>query len=501
MRKTSVPTAKSDMETTLALTAQAQAEAGVGPLSRLRTPVWIADFDALAIVWANAAALELWSATDVEELARRDLRTGMSETVSMRLRQYAEDLERDPTREFIETWTLYPQDKPTLIELTFRATLISSERRFAEIEARKISALSEDFATLRAHGALLHAEIMVGLYDRDGGELFASRAWRAALGPGGRPFRDWVKSEGDADVFSRAFERREPIQRVVLVETVRGEKWFDLRLTPCTDAATGDEAMQLTAIDVTLSRRFADDVIAARDEARAASRAKSDFMAKMSHEMRTPMNGVLGMLELIRNADLGEEQRAMVEVARASGADLLDLIEDALDLSCIELGAYALNEERFDAAAVARAVAAGLADPARRKGLALEVEIGPDLAGAATGDRCKLAQVMRNLIANAIKYTEAGGVTVIAARVGDDLRIEVRDTGPGVPDARKGAIFQRFHQERAGASDGVGLGLAICSEIVALWGGELGVGDNEGGGALFWFTAPRVFAGDAFNAA
>lgn len=222
------------------------------------------------------------------------------------------------------------------------------------------------------------------------------------------------------------------------------------------------------------------------------------FLRLMSHEMRTPLNGILGMVELLSFSKLDDRQASQVEIIRDSGKALLALIEDVLDLSSLEIRAIKPVKEPFDLHDLAEAVVGGLTIPAQDKGLQLRHIIDPDVPREGIGDSRRLAQLMRNLIANAIKFTYRGHVELRIRREGKStLRIDVSDTGPGVPPEQQSRIFQKFQQldpSRSAHEGGVGLGLAICQELVGLFGGQIGVEDADRGGARFWFTIPDVLA-------
>ena len=377
--------------------------------------------------------------------------------------------------------------------------------------------LEESLSTLSAVNARLHeSEVRYkGLVDAQGDAIFR-RAPDSRLTYGndaffrlfglnpelavGQPFAPEPHPESRIPTFESFARLETGPQRLRYdqnIRTIYGWRWISWE-----DYAVRDKAGRLIEVqsigrDITERKALEDALTEARDRAEAANRAKSGFLAAMSHEIRTPMNGVLGMAGLLLETKLRPEQRTYAEAIRQCGETLLALIDEILDFSRIESGTVEIEPGEFEVRTIAGATIELLAPRAHDKGIEIVAVIAPDTPSVVRIDGIKVRQILTNLIGNAVKFTQTGGVRldVCASEERDRrmLRFTIHDTGIGVPASMRNDIFREFVQVDSSQSrrfEGTGLGLAISRRLVEAMGGSIGVEPRETGGSTFWFSIP-----------
>lgn len=333
----------------------------------------------------------------------------------------------------------------------------------------------------RALGAELQGRETYAL----GGNLFAVLSKLKARH--GKAMQDGVRSvlEGRADTFTRAYQSLNgewfratasrfagegPVRCVVITQSIEDIK---------------DSERRLRELNARLKR--------ARDDANAANAAKSAFLATMSHEIRTPLNGVLGMAQAMARDELPDVQRERLGVIQQAGETLLVLLNDLLDLSRIEAGRLELEDGIVDMVQLVAGVSATFTTLASEKDVSFAVDVGPGVEGCWRGDPTRVRQILYNLVSNAVKFTDAGAVTVEVRYESNALVVRVRDTGPGIAPDRLAQLFQKFVQADASTTrryGGSGLGLAICRELAELMGGAVRAESVVGQGSTFTVRLP-----------
>ena len=274
-----------------------------------------------------------------------------------------------------------------------------------------------------------------------------------------------------------------------------GRRWLRQYLTPMAGESGRVDAVLVKIDDVTQEVVSLREIKSARDEAMRANAAKSRFVAVMSHEIRTPMNGVLGALGLIAQRNRDGALDDLIGTAQASGEALLAILNDVLDITRMEAGQLKLDAGPLDLAGLVRSVAQAWEPLAAERGVALNWHVAPDVPPHVAADGARLRQMLVNLVANAVKFTDHGAIAVDvsladASATPAMIRFKVSDSGPGIDSRDLGRLFQEYDQITHHGRGGTGLGLAIVRRLAETMGGCVGVASEPGRGSIFHFDLP-----------
>ena len=464
---------------------------------RLSTAIWVFDFDLFRVVWANAAALKVWGAESCEDLAERDLGTDMSPSVELRMRQYQTDL-ANPETKFSELWTLFPQGKPTTLNVTFSGIPLEDGRLGMLCEGVVDQAREPD--AIRSAQALLHMPVIISLFSSSGDVLYlnpAARSTRTELGLG---LVERFSDPHQGEKFFETLKAQQTSKTVARVTTTDGERWHEISGVRSLDSVTGSEAYLISELDVT-------ELKEAEKRAERADRSKSEFLANMSHELRTPLNAIIGFADFMVSGNMAgsvpPKYTEYVTDIRDSGQHLLQLINDILDIAKIETGEMQLYLEEVSIDETFRAIGRIMTQHARKKNVDLTITpIGNELSVNADVRRFK--QILLNLLSNAIKFTEQGGSVSLEAQLrGDFIAVIVEDTGIGMtPEDVEESLrpFRQVDNSITRGFEGTGLGLPLSKSLAESQGGTLEIVSEPGKGTTVTVLIPAQIGNQMIRA-
>jgi hypothetical protein len=390
--------------------------------------------------------------------------------------------------------------------VVFLAVAGYSSRRSRKQREKAAAELVALNAELRTHALVVHAtDNLVVITDEAGRIEWVNDAFVRTTGypldvaRGRRPGELLQGPDTDPDtiaMMSEALRRGEGFVAEVLNYAASGRQyWVHIDAHPVRDDNGKVNRYVAIEADVTERRLIDRQLREATDTALSLAEEKSAFLATMSHEIRTPLNAVLGVTALLQGTSLNTEQREYVDTAQRSGSLLLALVNDVLDFSALDSGRVAIEARRFTIRDVMDDVRSLFATTAAGRGLKLDVRVADDIPATVKGDEGRIRQVLVNLVGNALKFTDQGGVWVRVDRADDGsaVRFTIRDTGIGIAKDRQDRIFLPFTQVDASTTrryGGTGLGLSICRLIADHLGATLELDSDAGAGSTFTFTVP-----------
>lgn len=443
-------------------------------LDLLDHAVWITDPDSGQIRWANPSAVSLWSAASRDELINRPL--NHSPTIRAVLGQLRDSVASG--QRVVQERTIFPLGQAKRIEMTIGPYLLDDRRVWLLVEARPVR--QADPEMVRAAEAVRYAPIVVVTFSRDGLMIQANTLAREAFG-NTFMLSSVFLDKPDVDELLSCTAKGETFSRDVRVFTKEGRRWFAVEARQILDPVHAGSAILLSAHDMT-----------ARIE---AEQAKEDLVSIVSHELRTPITAIKGAIELMAGGmaegDPGLAQE-LLQMAAENSRRLAALVDDLLDVRKITSGNLSVDFKPSDLKPVLQSTVLLHNPAAQARNIKLECAV--DSALPVEADEGRIQQVILNLISNALKHTPSGGRVIVAGDVRNDrVRISVTDDGPGVPEAFRERIFQRFAQADSSttrSNSGTGLGLYIAKTLVEIHGGHLAFEDAENAGAVFYFELP-----------
>lgn len=486
-------------------------------------PIWIFDVDRHAMWWANAAALKFWSAASLQELLSRDYSSD-SATVRKRLRAVVDNVRPGDTAE--DTWTLYPKGEPTPVRGRMTPVSVDTDRRSAILfEVSKIDKEVLELTDRRLVEATRYATVMISYFATDGRLLSMNPAAVYAFGQSPDQMTDGRVDEArsflarfkDRDLGRALFERAkaggEPSGEYE-VRLAPAGTWHRIDLHLGRDPMNGDPCIIVVEEDVSslkkamldlesLNRTLEDrvtertrDLAEAQRRAEDANRAKSDFLARMSHDLRTPLNAILGFSHILASdemADMAAQRfQSYGQVMHQSAERLISLVDALLDLSRIEAGHFPVNPESLDLVHVLNDVLAMFGPNYPDMKVSLDSDKMADTC--VVSDRHAISLILTNLLSNAFKFSPSdGAISVVVTAKGGSKTITVTDTGPGIEAMDLSGIFEPYRRGRAAVvreKEGTGLGLSICRRLADMLKIDLTISSVVGAGTCVSVVIP-----------
>ena len=446
----------------------------------------------------------MWNADSLESLLQRDFASDMSTASEQRMLNYLHRFERG--ERVRESWTMYPNGVRTTTKETCSGIMIAPGHVGILCECDLSTLTSDiDHASLRGVEMLRHLPVAVSQFDINGKLMEQNPEALSLFGELGSQ----TSTDDDSSCFASRFVDKNLGKRVLKQiqeeglcsleaqkHTKKGPRWSAIEARRSRDPVSQDPVILYSARDIT-------DLVNAKNEADRANLEKSEMLAVLAHEIRTPLHQVIGFIELlVKDRLTPQEKRDILHTLQSSTISLMTIINDVLDFTKLEAGKMEIEKIPFDPSAVCRGCMEAVRAVADKKGLVLGGDSGEsiDLGGQAIGDPNRIRQIILNLLSNAVKFTPKGSVTLTMTHSLSTknpgqtiLQFSVRDTGIGIPSESTSDVFSKFRQTDASVArqyGGTGLGLAICKILVEAMGGTITVQSQLNKGSEFSFQIP-----------
>ena len=498
-------------------------------------PVWVFDIDHRQMKWANEAAVALWNAASLSDLLARNFED-MSEATVTRLETYQQRFRNGLN--VVDQWTFYPKGEPKTVQVTCSGLRLSAAEPNPSMFVEGIPVQNVDPEMLRGVEMLRHLPVPIGQFDLETGQCMyqnpqatlkcVAQINNENINESNNSFKNNSStrsdgteehSENDAkqpdhedtvqvgflerfvdpavgrDVWNQLQQSADPKFTLHLeadINTRHGPRWSSVQLRKSSDPVTAKPIILYSSKDMS-------DAIRARKE-KEASIKKSEFLAIMAHEIRTPLHQVTGFIDLLDTTPLNPEQKSFVKLLMSSAQGLMTVINDVLDYSKLEAGKMKLESIPYEPLSVVEGCLAAVRAGCEDRGLYLQMECDNKVPFRLMGDPNRLRQILLNLLSNAVKFTEHGGINVSILDYHQNqrdsvpiIKFVVKDTGIGISDDHKDLIFNQYQQGSVSVArnfGGTGLGLSICKLLVQNMGGSIGIQSEQHQGSSFWFTLP-----------
>lgn len=458
----------------------------------LQHPVWVFDIQHKSMWWANGAAVQLWNAASLDELLARDFASDMSSATESRLQDQLDQMQNG--RLYKEQWTFYPGGRKGItLKCTCSVVYLEMERPAMLVEAELPDNREFDDSLTRGIELLRHVPTPVSEFNNDGTKcLYRNPEDLRVFGTGATTFVErFVDAELGKKTLTQVQEGQEcSVEAELYVSADRGTRWFLFSIRRTKDPVNGNFVLVGSSRDIT-------EIIQARADTNRAKH-KSEFLAVVAHELRTPLHQVVGYTDMLELTSLSDFQLESVKLIQRSTESLMAIINDLLDMNRIESGKVEVAKMHFPFESVLNACIATAEKDATLKGLVIKRNYANNIPHKVIGDANKMRQIVLNLLSNSVKFTKEGSISLnvypVAEHTGScTMRLEVVDTGIGISKEDQELVFEQYRQVNMAATrehDGTGLGLFLCKNLATIMGGTIGLQSDPGRGSTFCVELP-----------